>query len=119
MTHSRGGYTLQSMKWGFMAHWQKYDAAGAPIINCRIENILEVFYFRSLLISKKPTFRSAIESRKRCVAVNEGFYEWKGEGVGRMPHFVHLGESKSEPELMFLAGFFDRADDAPEGYDFV
>lgn len=47
--------------------------------------------------------------------MTEGFYEWKGEGVARMPHFIHLGADKVEPELMFLAGFFDRPTDAPEG----
>ena len=58
-----GERVLQPMKWGLVPSWRKAEAKSpTPLLNnCRLEGILE-----------KPSFRSAVEKRRRCVVVADG-----------------------------------------------
>ena len=53
------------LRWGLVPSWAKDIKIGSRMTNARAETIFE-----------KPSFRSAIKS-KRCVIVTDGFYEWK------------------------------------------
>lgn len=45
---------------------------------------------------------------KRCVVMYNGFYEWKKEGTGKVPHYIHL----KDDEPIFMAGLYDKWDGA-------
>jgi putative SOS response-associated peptidase YedK len=66
-------------KWGLVPGWAKDAAVGVRAFNARTETVLE-----------KPTFRSAIKS-KRCAVPVEGYYEWKklADGKSKQPYYVH------------------------------
>lgn len=55
--------------------------------------------FRSETCHVKPTFRRLVDNR-RCVAIIEGFYEWKVDRTGlKQPYYVY-----STQGVIFLAG---------------
>lgn len=60
-----GERVLQPMKWGLVPSWRKVEytkSSRSPLLNnCRLEGILE-----------KPSFRGAVEKRRRCVVVADG-----------------------------------------------
>ena len=62
-----------------------------PLINARLETIDE-----------KISFKKHIKIH-RCVAVADGFYEWKREGKEKTP-FYFLRDDK---KMMFIAGIFE------------
>jgi putative SOS response-associated peptidase YedK len=69
---------LVDFQWGLIPHWAKDKAIGQRLINARAESI-----------HQKPSFRSALKSR-RCLIVASGFYEWKKEGRVKIPYFIRL-----------------------------
>ena len=54
---------LQTMKWGLVPSWHKGDPKKTPTLlnNCRLEGMLE-----------KPSFRTAVQRRQRCVVLADG-----------------------------------------------
>ncbi len=73
-----GRKRLTACRWGFVPPWAKELNEGYKMINARAESIAE-----------KPSFREAF-SRRRCLVVADGFYEWKVEGGKRKPVYVKL-----------------------------
>jgi putative SOS response-associated peptidase YedK len=69
--------------------WSKEPKSLA--INARIESILT-----------KPSFRKPIRSQ-RCLIPATGFYEWRKEGAGKTPFYIH----RKDGELFAFAGIFD------------
>lgn len=67
---------LHSARWGLIPHWAK-ATTGAPLINARIESVLE-----------KPSFRDAAGFR-RCAIPASGYFEWQESVEGKLPHFIH------------------------------
>ncbi len=53
-------------------------------------------------MDSKPVF-SRLLSRKRCVVLFEGFYEWAKEGAKKQPYYVHLQGGGP----MMMAGLYD------------
>ncbi len=84
------GNTLENLKWGIVPSWSKKKEF-KPLINARLETIDEKISFKKLI---KLT---------RCIAVADGFYEWKREDKNKVPYYF-LREDK---KIMFLAAIYD------------
>lgn len=82
---------LQRFKWGLVPHWAKDDKRAGALINARMETLDE-----------KPSFNEPIRA-KRCLVLADSFYEWKTEGVRKIPYRILM---KNE-DLMFMAGIWD------------
>ena len=68
-----GGRALGTMRWGFPRK------RGGPQINLRDDTAVEAPRFRNLL------------SRKRCLVVADGWYEWQPQPDGaRLPHYIRM-----------------------------
>lgn len=66
---------LHDARWGLVPDWAK-EISGAPLINARIESVLE-----------KPSFRDSVRS-KRCAIPASGYYEWQLVEGGKVPHYI-------------------------------
>lgn len=66
---------LHDARWGLVPAWAK-EISGAPLINARIESVLE-----------KPSFRDSVLS-KRCAIPASGYYEWQVAESGKIPHYI-------------------------------
>ena len=86
----KNGNTLENLKWGMSPSWKKKKDF-KPIINARLETIDE-----------KITFKKLIKLH-RCVAVADGFYEWKREENKKTPYYF-LREDK---KIMYMAGIYE------------
>ena len=86
----KNGNTLENLKWGLVPSWAKEKDFKA-LINARLETIDEKVSFKKLI------------KLNRCVAVADGFYEWKREEKEKIPNYF-LREDK---KLMFLAGIYE------------
>ena len=83
---------IHAARWGLVARWAKGPAEGAPLINGRIESLLE-----------KPSFKDSVV-RRRCVIPASGYYEWHVAADGtKQPFYINAG-----PDGMFaLAGLYE------------
>lgn len=68
---------LVSFRWGLIPSWADDPKIGYRTINARAETV-----------ATKPSFRRAFQKR-RCLIVADGFYEWKRNGRGKQPFFIH------------------------------
>ena len=84
------GNTLENLKWGIVPSWAKKKDF-RPLINARLETIDEKVSFKKLI------------KLQRCVAVADGFYEWKRIEKEKTPYYF-LREDK---RLIFIAGIFE------------
>lgn len=78
-------------RWGLVPGWAKELSVGVRAFNARSETA-----------ATKPTFRSAVKSRRAAVPM-QGYYEWKKEGNAKRPFFVHREDGK----LIFFAGLYE------------
>jgi len=69
---------LELFQWGLIPSWAKDPSIGSRMINARAETLAE-----------KPSFRAALRKR-RCLILADGFYEWRKDGGGKTPFFIHL-----------------------------
>lgn len=82
---------LHSARWGLVPRWAKGESEGAPLINGRIETILE-----------KPSFKDSV-IRRRCVIPASGYYEWQVKPDGtKQPFYINAGEG-----MFALAGLYE------------
>jgi putative SOS response-associated peptidase YedK len=44
---------------------------------------------RAETVAEKPSFRAAY-SRRRCIVLADGFFEWRREGEAKTPYFISL-----------------------------
>lgn len=84
--------SLELLRWGLIPHWAKDMSIGNRLINARAETVAE-----------KPAFRQAL-SRRRCLVLASGFYEWGKTGEGKMPFFM----SPVGGHCMAFAGLWER-----------
>ena len=94
---------LHVARWGLVPKWSKGPAASAPLINGRIETILE-----------KPSFKDAVV-RRRCVIPASGYYEWQVAADGtKQPFYISAGTDG----MFALAGLYEWwADPAKDAKD--
>jgi putative SOS response-associated peptidase YedK len=67
---------LDLMHWGLVPFWAKEKSIGYRMINARSETA-----------ANKPSFKTAFKNR-RCLIVNDGFYEWMGSKGQKEPVFI-------------------------------
>jgi putative SOS response-associated peptidase YedK len=85
------GQKLAKFKWGFIPSWTKDVTKAQKSINARSETVWE-----------KPSFRSAIRSR-RCLIPANGFLEWKKSGTRKQPYLIRF----ENLELFSMAGIWE------------
>jgi putative SOS response-associated peptidase YedK len=84
---------LDRLKWGLVPFWAKDASIGHRLVNARLDGL-----------AGKPSFREAF-TRRRCLIVANGFYEWAPAAGGRrQPFFIR---PRVEP-LLALAGLWER-----------
>ena len=84
------GNALENLKWGLIPSWSKKKEF-KPLINARLETIDEKVSFKKLI------------QLTRCVAVADGFYEWKREERNKIPYYF-LREDK---KIIYIAGIYE------------
>lgn len=80
------------LHWGLVPAWKETIEAQKPLINARVETVLE-----------KPSFREAIRKR-RCLIPASGFFEWKKDGRTKTPHLIQF----KTKETFAFAGIWER-----------
>jgi len=86
----KNGKTLESLRWGLIPGWAK-DKDFKALINARLETVDEKVSFKKLI------------KNNRCVAVADGFYEWKREEKEKIPHYFTRKDNKT----IFFAGIYE------------
>jgi putative SOS response-associated peptidase YedK len=84
------GNALENLKWGLIPSWSKKKEF-KPLINARLETIDEKVSFKKLI------------QLTRCVAIADGFYEWKREERNKIPYYF-LREDK---KTIYIAGIYE------------
>ncbi len=82
----KGKRELAGVEWGLVPEWAKELRREKPMINARIETVIE-----------KPSFRSPMK-RTRCLVPANGWYEWKGSVGSKQPWLI---ESVTEKPIAF------------------
>ena len=85
------GKTLENLNWGIIPSWATQKDF-RPLINARLETIDEKISFKKLI------------QTTRCVAIMDGFYEWKREKDKKTPFYFFREDKKP----LFVAGIFDK-----------
>lgn len=83
---------LDLLRWGLIPHWAKDVSIGNRLINARAETV-----------SEKPAFRQSF-SKRRCLIVATGFYEWGETAAGKYPFFM----SSPGGDCLAFAGLWER-----------
>lgn len=83
---------LHAARWGLVPRWSKSPSDGAPLINARMETVLE-----------KPSFKDSV-LRRRCLVPASGYYEWVVNADGsKQPYYVNAGSDG----MFGFAGIFE------------
>lgn len=83
---------LHAARWGLVPRWSKSPTDGAPLINARMETVLE-----------KPSFKDSV-IRRRCLVPASGYYEWVVDSEGnKQPYYVNAGSDG----VFGFAGIFE------------
>jgi putative SOS response-associated peptidase YedK len=86
------GRELAYLRWGLIPAWADDPSSGDRLANARSETA-----------ATKPSFRRAFRPR-RCLAVADGFYEWRRTDGRKQPYFVGLRGDRP----FGLAGLWER-----------
>ena len=77
-----GENRIMPLRWGLIPFWAKDPAIGNRLINARAETVAE-----------KPSFCYAF-TKRRCLILADGFFEWRPSGKRKMPVYVFLKSKK-------------------------
>ena len=78
----KGKRELASVEWGLVPEWAKELRREKPMINARVETVIE-----------KASFRSPMK-RTRCLVPADGWYEWTGRVGAKQPWLMQSVEEK-------------------------
>ena len=81
------GKTLENYDWGLVPSWATDKKDFRPLINARLETLME-----------KVSFKKLIQT-SRCLVVADGYYEWKRENKEKTPYYF----TRSDNSLIFFA----------------
>ena len=81
------GKALEIHEWGLVPEWSKKLENFKPLINARVETLME-----------KITFKNLIQT-SRCLVPADGYYEWKKEKNEKIPYYF----TKEDSSLMLFA----------------
>ena len=84
------GKALENLGWGLIPSWAKDKKDFKPLINARVETLVEKISFKKLI------------QTSRCLVVADGYYEWKRVEKEKVPYFFQ----REDNDLMFFAGIF-------------
>ena len=90
---------LVMLRWGLVPSWAKDPSIGNRMINARAETVAE-----------KPSFRAAY-SRRRCIVLADGFFEWRRVGDAKTPYFISLASG----DPFALGGLWESWHDTESG----
>jgi putative SOS response-associated peptidase YedK len=76
------GRQAHLLRWGLVPSWARSVSSGRPMINARAETVAE-----------RPAFRSAF-SRRRCLVLADGYYEWRRSGSSRTPYRITIASGE-------------------------
>jgi putative SOS response-associated peptidase YedK len=88
--------TIRLFMWGLIPFWVK-DANQAKEIR------MKTFNAKSETLAEKPSFRNSL-TRKRCLVLANGFYEWQTNEKVKIPYYICLRDQTA----MALAGLYDQ-----------
>ena len=84
------GKALENLDWGLIPSWAKDKKDFKPLINARVETLVEKISFKILI------------QTSRCLVVADGYYEWKRIEKEKVPYFFQ----REDNDLIFFAGIF-------------
>lgn len=92
-------YKLTAAKWGLIPHWTKRKpdyGSMMKTINARDDSL-----------ANTGGMWATMKTRKRCIVIAEGFFEWykKDGGRTKIPHYI----KRKDGQLMLFAGLWDVA----------
>ncbi|MEM6710709.1 MAG: SOS response-associated peptidase [Pseudomonadota bacterium] len=82
-------------RWGLIPSWHKDPQNAQPMINARIETVLE-----------KPSFKAAVRHRRVLVPATH-FYEWRRDATPKQPYAVGRTTPEHPSGLFAFAGIVD------------
>lgn len=92
VTKLEGKRMVSMSRWGLIPSWAKQGGTGRySMINARSETLHE-----------KRSFSGAFASR-RCIIPANGFFEWKTNSAGKIPHYITTPDNS----LMHFAGLYE------------
>ena len=80
------GKALENYDWGLVPSWAEGKKDFSPLINARLETLME-----------KVSFKKLIQT-SRCIVVADGYYEWKSEENKKIPYYF----TRVDGSLIFL-----------------
>tara|TARA_B110000259_G_scaffold134159_1_gene151236 strand:+ start:30 stop:656 length:627 start_codon:yes stop_codon:yes gene_type:complete len=84
------GRTLENYDWGLVPSWASDKKDFRPLINARMETLME-----------KVSFKNLIQT-SRCLVVADGYYEWKRENKEKTPYYF----TRSDSSVIFCAAIY-------------
>lgn len=81
------GKALEYCEWGLVPSWSKKMDKFKPLINARMETLMD-----------KVTFKNLIKT-SRCLIPADGYIEWKREDNKKVPYYF----TREDKELIFFA----------------
>ena len=75
------GRALENYDWGLIPSWAKDKKDFRPLINARLETLME-----------KVSFKKLIQT-SRCLVLADGYYEWKRENKEKIPYYFSMVNS--------------------------
>lgn len=92
---------LHAARWGLLPIWAR-----------DLKQSYKTFNARSETVTEKPTFRSAVLS-KRCAVPADAYYEWLKDGDQKRPHAIRPADGS----LITFAGLYEWWRDKAAGED--